>query len=142
MNLRRRAAEMKEITVDAVCENLELVTDFINDQLSQAGCPFRTQMQVDIVIDEIFSNIAKFAYAPLKGKATVRIETADREAVITFSDSGRHYNPLEQNEPDITSPLEEREIGGLGLMIVKKMMDDVRYTYLGGQNILQMRKRF
>ena len=133
---------MKEITVDAACENLELVTDFINDQLAQAGCPFRTQMQIDIVIDEIFSNIAKFAYTPLHGKATVRIETAEREAVITFCDSGRHYNPLEQSAPDITSPLEEREIGGLGLMIVKKMMDIVRYDYINGQNILEMRKRF
>ncbi len=133
---------MKEITVDAVCENLDFVTDFINDQLSQTGCPVRTQMQIDIVIDEIFSNIAKFAYAPMHGKATVRIETAHREAVITFIDSGRHYNPLEQRAPDITSPLEEREIGGLGLMIVKKMMDDVHYTYLDGQNILQVRKTY
>lgn len=133
---------MKEITVDAVCENLDFVTDFINDQLTQAGCPLRTQMQIDIVIDEIFSNIAKFAYAPGHGKAAVRIETASREAVITFSDSGKQYDPLKQEAPDITSPLEKREIGGLGLMIVKKMMDDVQYAYRNGQNILQMRKRF
>ena len=133
---------MKEITVDAVCENLDFVTDFINDQLAQAGCPLRTQMQIDIVIDEIFSNIAKFAYGANRGKASVRIETMDNEVVITFSDSGKHYNPLEQAAPDITSPLEKREIGGLGLMIVKKMMDDVRYMYRNGQNILQMRKRF
>lgn len=133
---------MIEITVDAVSNNLDDVTDFINDQLSQAGCPLKTQMQIDIVIDEIFSNIALYAYTPNQGKATISIATEGNEAVITFSDSGKRYNPLLQKEPDLTSPLEQREIGGLGLVIVKKIMDDVRYAYRNGQNILELRKRF
>lgn len=138
----KEQGSMKEITVEAACGNLDMVTDFVNAALEQAGCPIRIQTQVDIVIDEVFSNIAKYAYAPEKGTVTVRMETDDNEMQITFFDRGKPYNPLLQNDPDITLPVEKREAGGLGLLLVKKMMDNVRYEYLNGQNMLCLKKRF
>ena len=99
-------------------------------------------MQIDVAIDELFTNIASYAYAPETGKATVRIETEEdpRAAVITFIDRGRPYNPLLAEEPDITLSAEERRIGGLGIFIARKTMDDMRYEYRDGQNILRIKK--
>ena len=133
---------MKELTVDATIENIAAVTDFVNGQLERLGCPLKTQMQIDIAIDELFGNIASYAYSPDTGKATVRVEdTENPPAVeITFIDSGVPYDPLAKEEPDITLSAKERPIGGLGIYMVKKTMDDISYEYKEGQNILKIRK--
>lgn len=131
---------MKEITIDAIRENLEPVTDFVNEQLARIGCSMKMQMQIDIVIDEIFSNIAKFAYENEPGDVTVRFDAEGGEAILTFVDAGLPYNPLEEKMPDINQNFRERRIGGLGLLIVKKMMDKVQYDYTDGKNILELRK--
>ena len=92
---------------------------------------------------ELFSNIAQYAYAPGTGPATVRVETEEdpRAVILTFIDRGIPYNPLAAEDPDITAPAEERSIGGLGVFLVKKTMDDVRYEYREGRNILRILKR-
>lgn len=133
---------MIELTLDAVIENIEKVTDFINLELEKLGCSFKAQMQIDVAIDELFGNIAYYAYAPETGTATVRFEAEGEPpcAVITFIDSGKPFNPLANSDPDVTLSAEERQIGGLGIFMVKKTMDDVSYRYDDGQNILTIRK--
>lgn len=133
---------MKELTVDATVENIETVTEFVNQQLEQLGCPLKIQMQIDIAIDELFGNIAHYAYNPEVGPATVRVEVGpDSSVIITFIDNGVPYDPLKREDPDTTLSAEEREIGGLGVYMVKKSMDDISYEYRDGQNILRIKKR-
>ena len=133
---------MKELTIAATVENIGTVTDFVNEQLEALDCPMKAQMQIDIAIDELFGNIAHYAYNPEVGSATVRVEvTEDPLAVIiTFIDKGVPYDPLAKEDPDITLSAEEREIGGLGIYMVKKSMDDITYEYKDGQNILKIKK--
>ena len=133
---------MKELTIAATVENIEVVTDFVNQQLEELDCPMKAQMQIDIAIDELFSNIARYAYNPETGPATVRVEVAENPmaVVITFIDKGIPYDPLKQEDPNTHLPAEEREIGGLGIFMVKKTMDDITYEYKDGQNILTIKK--
>lgn len=130
---------MKELVVDAKIENLEQVLDFVNLELEAAGCPMKTQVQMDITVEEIFVNIAHYAYQGGVGKAVVRIHVHDTVDII-FMDQGVPYNPLEKEDPDITLSAEDRPIGGLGIYMVKKSMDDVSYEYKDGQNILRIQK--
>lgn len=133
---------MKELTIDATIENIAAVTSFVDGELERLDCPMKTQMQVDIAIDELFGNIANYAYYPDIGAATVRVEITENPlaVVITFIDSGVPYNPLAKEDPDITLSAQERQIGGLGIYMAKKTMDDITYEYKEGQNILKIRK--
>jgi len=135
---------MKEITVAATVENIETVTDFVNEQLEAFDCPMKAQTQVDIAIDELFGNIAHYAYNPESGNATVRVEVTENpmSVIITFIDNGIPYDPLAQAEPDITLSADERQVGGLGIFMVKKTMDEITYEYKDGMNILKIRKSF
>ncbi len=134
---------MKELHIEATVENIETVTDFVNEQLEALDCPMKAQMQIDIAIDELFGNIAHYAYSPEVGKATVRVEVQEEplSVVITFIDHGVPYDPLKRDDPNVTLSAEDREIGGLGIFMVKKSMDDVSYEYRDGQNILSIRKQ-
>ncbi len=133
---------MKELTIAATVENIETVTDFVNEQLEMLDCPMKAQMQIDIAIDELFGNIAHYAYNPDVGEATVRVEVVDDplSVVITFIDGGVPYDPLAAADPDTTLSAEERAIGGLGIFMVKKSMDEITYRYENGSNILSIRK--
>lgn len=134
--------EAKEITLEAKVENIGTVTTFVNQQLESLGCPPKIQMQIDIAIDELFGNIALYAYAPDSGPATVRLEVQrDPLAVcLTFLDHGVPYDPLQNKDPDTSLGADERQIGGLGIYIVKKSMDAIEYRYENGKNILQIKK--
>ena len=133
---------MKELVIDALTDNLPQVLAFVDEQLEAADCPMKIQMQIDIAVEEIFVNIAHYAYNPEVGTATVRIEVmGEPPAVdITFIDKGIPYDPLAKADPDVTLSAEERQIGGLGIFMVKKSMDDVKYEYLDGHNILTLKK--
>lgn len=133
---------MKELTLPATIENIETVIDFVNGQLEEIKCPLKTQMQIDIAIDELFGNIAHYAYNPETGPATVRVEVTEDPiaVVITFIDRGVPYDPLKKEDPDITLSAEERAIGGLGIFMVKKTMDEISYEYKDGKNILRIKK--
>lgn len=135
---------MKELYIDAVVENIDVVTDFVNEQLEQYNCPMKAQMQIDIAIDELFGNIAHYAYNPEIGQATVRVEVLEEplSVVITFIDNGIPYDPLSKEDPDVSLSAEERQIGGLGIYMVKKSMDEIAYEYKEGQNILSIKKQF
>ena len=134
---------MQELSLEAAVANISTVTDFVNAILEELDCPMKAQLQIDVAIDELFSNIAQYAYAPGTGPATVRVETEEdpRAVILTFIDRGIPYDPLAAEDPDITAPAEERSIGGLGVFLVKKTMDDVRYERRDGQNILRITKR-
>ena len=133
---------MTELTIAATMENIEVVTDFVNQQLEALNCPMKAQMQIDIAIDELFSNIARYSYNPEVGQATVRVEVVEDPlaVTITFIDNGVPYDPLAKADPDVTLSAEEREIGGLGIYMVKKTMDDITYEYKDGHNILSIKK--
>lgn len=133
---------MKELTVEATVESIPVITEFVDEQLEQFDCPMKAQAQIDIAIDELFSNIVHYAYNPGTGPATVRVEVVEEplSVIITFIDQGVPYNPLAKADPDVTLSAEEREIGGLGIYIVKKNMNEITYEYKDGKNILKIRK--
>lgn len=134
---------MKEITVDAMIENMNTVTAFVDDFLDQIACPMKSRKQINIVIDEIFGNICHYAYKDSVGAVTVRVESGNtpKAVFLTFTDNGIPYNPLDTEDPDITLSSEERKIGGLGIYLVKKNMDEMKYEYVNQQNRLWMEKR-
>ena len=131
-----------ELELDALVENLTHVTAFVNNHLEAIDCPMKAQMQIELAVEEIFVNIANYAYAPEKGRATVRVEVMDDSVTvtITFIDRGVPYDPLAKEDPDVTLSAQERKIGGLGIFMTKKAMDDVSYEYKDGQNILTLIK--
>lgn len=135
---------MEKITVDAVLENLQEVIDFATEKLEARDCPMKATMQLELVIEEIFVNIASYAYHPEIGPATFCMEFEENPAavVMTFIDGGKPYNPLEKDDPDTTLDIDEREIGGLGIFLTKKNVDEIAYEYNDGKNILRMKKFF
>ena len=100
-------------------------------------------MQIGVAVEEIFVNIASYAYAPETGKTKIRVEVSEEPVTvtITFLDHGVPYDPLAKADPNTKLPAEERQIGGLGVFLTKKLMDDVSYEYRGGQNILTLKKK-
>ena len=139
--LRYVGDTMKKITVDATTENLQQVLSFVDTALEAADCSMKVQMQIDIAVEELFVNIANYAYAPGKGTAVIGVDVKDGTAEITFADSGIPYDPLKKTDPDVNLSAEDREIGGLGIFMVKKTMDDMTYEYRDGQNLLTIRKK-
>ena len=135
---------MEKITVEAKIENLQQVTDFATEKLEARDCPIKASMQLELVIEEIFVNIASYAYESATGDATFCIDFAeDPNAVsLTFIDNGKPYNPLEKSDPDITLDADERDIGGLGIFLVKKNVDEIFYERTDDKNILRMKKFF
>lgn len=133
---------MKELTVRAGAEYLEEVMEFIRQELTRVNCPLKAMMQTEVAVEEIFTNIAFYAYAPNTGDVTVCCEYSDSPAKVTiqFLDGGTPFNPLEKECPNLTLPLEERRQGGLGIVLVKKMMDTVDYCYRDGKNALTVSK--
>ncbi|MBQ9061393.1 MAG: SpoIIE family protein phosphatase [Eubacterium sp.] len=135
--------DMKEFTVRAEVEKLAEVNDFVSQTLEAYDCPMKVLMQISLAVEEIFVNIANYAYAADGGNATIRagIEKDTNMAVITFVDRGRPYDPTAKEDPDVTLSADEREIGGLGIYMVKKTMDDVSYSYTNGCNVLTLKKK-
>ena len=134
---------MSEITVKATLEQMGDVMTFVDAALEEMGCSMRAQMQIDVAMDELFGNVARYAYAPGEGDVTVgfELDEATRTAQITLTDSGVPFNPLKAAEPDLTASAEDRPIGGLGIFLVRKTMDSLEYRYENGKNILTIRKK-
>lgn len=130
---------MKELVIDAKVENLDAVRNFITRELESANFPVKQRTQIEIAVEEIFVNIAHYAYNPGAGSTVVRVAVGD-EAIIEFADGGIPYNPLQKSDPDLTVAAEERAIGGLGIYMVKNMMDAVEYRRENDKNILVIRK--
>lgn len=133
---------LKQLDVQAIDKNLPQVLAFVDEQLDAADCPKKIKIQIDLAVEEIFVNIAHYAYDPDIGTATVRVDVlGDPPSVdITFIDNGIPYDPLAKEDPNVRLPAKDRKIGGLGIFMVKKNMDDVKYEYIDGHNILTMKK--
>ncbi len=135
---------MKELKVEATIENLSKVFTFLQDALETCDCPARTKRQIKLCVEEIFMNITHYAYNPETGTATIsfEVENGDKppRAVISFADTGKPYDPLQKEDPDIEAGLDERPIGGLGIYLVKTTMDNVEYERKDGQNLLTIEK--
>lgn len=130
---------MKELTIEAIDENLDAVLEFVGGELDAADCPIKIKRQIFIAVEEIFINIANYAYAPEAGNAVIRV-CAGMETVIEFEDNGKQYNPLEKDDPNIDADAEEREVGGWGIFMVKNLMDVVEYRHVENKNILLIKK--
>ena len=133
---------MEVITVPAESTALETVNTFIQEKLESITCPKRTRMQMMLAVEEIFVNISSYAYHPEVGQAEVGVDIDGDPPTVTirFLDQGRPFNPLEKPDADITLSAQKREIGGLGILLVKKIMDQVDYAYENGKNILIIKK--
>ena len=128
---------MNELSVEARIENVDVVLDFVDEKL--AGCAPEVRNQFGVAVDEIFSNISRYAYDPAVGGVTVRVDVGD-DITVEFEDSGVVFNPLDVHEPDLAPPPEERTIGGLGIFMVKNIMDSVQYRREGDKNVVTIKK--
>lgn len=133
-----------ELKVRADLDHLNLVMEFITGELKKNGFGEKQVYQVELAAEEIFTNIATYAYQ--SGSGDVWIQCQARKGhpetfMITFMDEGIPYNPLDRADPDITAGVEERQIGGLGIFLTKKMMDTLEYQYKDGKNILYIMKQ-
>lgn len=150
----------KNLKILAVVDNLSQVLESIDTQLEAEGCPPKTKMQIDVAVEELFVNIANYAYSPDIGDADISVEITDtcpipEEArkgmspkelkgkwiLVTLSDSGTPFDPLQKGDPDVTLPAQERRIGGLGIFMVKKSMDHMYYEYKDGKNHISICKK-
>ncbi len=134
----------KKITITAEVEKLDEVLGFLDSFLEDSGCGMKEQMQLDVALEEMFVNVAHYAYTPQKGDVSIELESSEdpKGVIVTLSDSGTPYNPLAREDPDVTLSAAERQIGGLGIYMVKKSMDEVFYEHKDGKNIFRMRKNF
>ena len=161
----------KNLTIDAAVEELDSVLAVVDEMLEEADCLPKTQIQLDIAVEEIFVNIAHYAYEGKQGSAEIELQTGDAKELLTgwvtdkahiyahkgdpteivnsltgpvfvirFKDSGLAFDPLSKPDPDITLPAEEREVGGLGIYMVKKSMDAVKYERTDDCNIFTLVK--
>lgn len=133
---------MKSILVPADNSQLEAVQSFVEAELEQQDCAPKTMMQINIAVEEVFVNIASYAYKPEVGEAEIQVEVCEDplRVVIQFLDSGTPFDPLAKEDADTSPEALQERIGGLGILIVKKTMDAVRYSYENGKNILTIVK--
>ncbi|MDR0331417.1 MAG: ATP-binding protein [Chitinispirillales bacterium] len=131
---------MDELIIDAKVDNLDTVVSFVAEKLELVGCPMKLQAQITMAVEEVFVNIAHYAYHPEVGGAVVRV-CVNGDVTIEFEDKGKPYNPLDKDDPNITATAKEREVGGLGIYLVKRLMDSVEYRRGDNKNILTMKKK-
>ena len=132
----------EELIIEAVVDNLDAVNLFVHKSIEQFEVSKRTLMQIDLIVEEIFVNIASYAYAPNTGSVKILIEAKEesRSVSLTFIDSGIPYNPLEKSDPDVNLSADDREIGGLGIFLTKNLVDNISYQFVDGRNILKIEK--
>ena len=142
---------VRQMKTQADERNLSKVTSFIEEALEGAGCPMKMIMQILLAVEEIYVNICHYAYKPGTGDAFIRVEideksrdeaSSGKRVMITTIDQGQPYDPLKKEDPDVTLSAEERKVGGLGIFLVKNIMDEVLYEYRDGSNVLTMIKYF
>ena len=134
---------MRTTTLLATTENIPVAIGFVTDELDSFNCPMNARMKIELAVDEIFCNIASYAYAPGVGEVVIEVDydKKARTVHIVFKDRGVRYDPLAKDDPDVTLSASERTIGGLGIFLVKKSMDDMYYEYRDGMNILHLIKK-
>ena len=134
---------MRSIVVPATDEGPDAVIEFVEEELGQHDCPPKVLYQIQVAIEEIMVNIASYAGLADEDGVEVRCDVVEEplRVVIQFLDRGVPFDPLAKADPDVTLGAEERAIGGLGIFLTKKTMDDVSYEYKDGRNILRLKKK-
>lgn len=135
---------MKYLTLAARLPELERAMAFIEEELLAAGCPDRARLQLALAAEEVFVNIASYAYPEAYGTVCLALSVSGRPpaATLTFTDSGQPYNPLDQPEPDLGLTAAARDIGGLGIYLVRQNVDSLCYQFVDGKNVLTLKKAF
>lgn len=133
---------MKELVLEALTDNFKKVIEFIDEQLQDTACPPKKKMQINLAVEEIFVNIAHYAYGSETGMAKIvsELDPAGTMLTIIFIDQGIPFNPLQKEDPNTNLSPDDRQIGGLGIFLVKKLMNEVDYKYYEGCNILTIKK--
>ena len=134
-----QSEKMKKINVTPQLESIDAIIAFVEECLAEQDAPMKVALQINIAVDEIFSNIARYSGAT---SVSVGCEAKKNCVALRFADNGRPYDPTEKADPDITLSAKERDIGGLGIFMVKKTMDEVAYEHTDGFNILTIQKRW
>lgn len=142
----RKAYERQKLSSEkeflALPESLEAVNTYVEEELDIMDCPDTLKAKIMVAVEEVFLNIANYAYGEGKGSMRLEILSDDENNVeLVFKDRGIPFDPLAKKDPKLDESLEERNIGGLGIFMVKKIMDYVEYRYEDGQNIFTMRKK-
>ena len=134
---------MTSKTFLAKTDALPEILGFVEETLESCECSMKDQTAICVAIEEVFVNVASYAYGEGTGNVTLEIgfDKVSRDVTFRMIDQGIPFDPLQKPDPDITLSIEERQIGGLGIFIVKKTMDTVCYTYEDGKNILTMTKK-
>jgi anti-sigma regulatory factor (Ser/Thr protein kinase) len=132
--------DTKELKIEARIENLDKVFDFVNAELEALNYPQNMRSPLFVAAEEIFVNIASYAYSPQTGFVLIRISGGEHEIGLEFEDTGKPYNPLKTADPDTTASMEDRLPGGLGIFMVKQSMDMMEYRYEDNKNILKLTK--
>lgn len=128
-----------EILFPATDESMSRVNAFVEGELDKAGCMVSARTKVMVALEELFVNVAHYAYEGKDGDVSVSIEFEDKDMILVLKDKGRPFNPLEKPDPNVEASLDERSIGGLGIFMVKKTMDEFDYEYKDGENIVTIR---
>lgn len=117
------------------------VISFVETTLDDFGVAMPIVTQMNILIEELFTNVAKFSYPDSKGYCRIDIYLKDNDLYFKVIDSGVPFNPLLKDDPDISLGADERDIGGLGILMVKKLTNDVMYEYINNCNVLTLLKK-
>ncbi len=136
MNIERTARF--ELKVVGILENLSLIGDFISDSMIASGLDARKIFEVQLAVDEACTNIIKYGYTDETGTIDIICCTRNGELVVVIKDEGKPFDPTSVQPPDLNASLEERQMGGLGVHLIKSMMDEVRYEFIDGKNVLTM----
>lgn len=139
---KKRAASPVTITLDAIPAKFSAAQEQIRKYIGAFPCSMKTLLELDMIVEEIFINIAKYAYEKKTGLVLIDMSVDEENNTIelTFRDTGKPYDPLKRSSPDLSAPAEERSIGGLGIFLVRKYSDYLSYKYLNGENRLTIRK--
>ncbi len=134
---------MKKLLVKAERDRLDEVLSFVGEEIEAAGCDVKPRRQINMAVEEIFLNVSSYAYGDGDGDVEISLEIDEASGILTvvFVDGGMAFDPLSKEEPDVHQSGRERRPGGLGIMMVKKTMDAMKYEYRDGKNILTIRRR-
>ena len=128
--------------LDAVDDELANATAFLEESLEKHEVPMNTSMQLQLALEECFVNVAHYGYPGRTGRVKLEVSVDNNIVTVCVKDRGIPFDPLSRQDPDVTLSAEERSIGGLGIFLIKKTMDDVSYEYKDGMNVLTFKKKY
>ncbi|MDO4199232.1 MAG: ATP-binding protein [Clostridia bacterium] len=133
----------KKLIISSDVKNWNKIYEFINKYFTENNLPKKMIFGILVSSEEIFSNIIRHSRSKIHDEIIISVENNHSAKMVSlvFKYGGVEFNPIDADSPDVSVPLDKREIGGLGLVIVKNFIDDISYTYLEGKNILKISKK-